>query len=703
MTELALVLDSPTALRCHAPREEYFAWVGQVFSGSPASVKSRRYFYNRFVRHWPDLEGWFAEPLLVRLGLHDRDYWQSGKRKGPSHEAGTYLAYLSLVHRLPLDADWLLSRNFDGMFHPQVAAGLGLDLELLDSWVERLLQLGYKKHHARSALTWALARLTLWRGDPDFTTITAEDICAFGDELRRYSARPEAGFIRATHVSNARRQDPLGKLATQFEKNCATRLYVLHVLLFNTEQVSETPIYGLRRREKWKDQLIPSGTPPAIAATVRRWLELRLQSTDRAESVRHARDAFRYLIRWLVTAHPEITNLDQLTRSHVEDYLIHLHNHLNPRNNQPLSVRSRYTYLSPLAQFFRETSQWQWANVPGRPLLGHSDLPKLPARLPRFIPRNELDRLMEAVEGLEDPYQRTALLLLRWSGARRGEIARLTLDCLDTYPDGYPRLRIPVGKTYTERMIPLHPQAADALRELIEQAKAANAAARHDQWAGRRVRWVFVWRGQPMGRKYLFEDGLEIACQRAGLVNADGKPTVTAHRFRHTVGTQLAEGGARIQTIMAILGHRSAGMSATYSHISDPVLKEQYERVIANGGRVAGPAAEALLNNEISQDTVDWLKSNFFKTELELGHCLRLPAEGPCECDLYLRCSKFFTTSEYAPRLRARLVRERQLIQDAIERNWPREIERHEAITRRIRELLTELGEPCDDPGEAHE
>ena len=73
------------------------------------------------------------------------------------------------------------------------------------------------------------------------------------------------------------------------------------------------------------------------------------------------------------------------------------------------------------------------------------------------------------------------------------------------------------------------------------------------------------------------------------------------------------------------------------------------------------------------------MKSNYFKTELELGHCLRLPAEGPCECDLYLRCSKFFTTSEYAPRLRERLAREQQLIQDATERNWPREIERHEA------------------------
>jgi hypothetical protein len=88
------------------------------------------------------------------------------------------------------------------------------------------------------------------------------------------------------------------------------------------------------------------------------------------------------------------------------------------------------------------------------------------------------------------------------------------------------------------------------------------------------------------------------------------------------------------------------------------VIKEQHEKVIAAGGRVAGPAAAALPANSLDEDTVDWLKTNFFKTELELGHCLRLPQEGPCESDLYLRCSKFFTTSEYTPRLQARRARE---------------------------------------------
>src|SRR5437870_6830753 len=127
-----------------------------------------------------------------------------------------------------------------------------------------------------------------------------------------------------------------------------------------------------------------------------------------------------------------------------------------------------------------------------------------------------------------------------------------------------------------------------------------NAAARHDPSVGKSVRYVFVHRGRPMSRHYLFEEPLAIACRQVGLVDGQGRPTVTAHRFRHTVGTQLAEGGARIQTIMAILGHRSAQMSAIYSRVSDPIVKEQYERIIATGGRIAGPAATALLDNQLA-------------------------------------------------------------------------------------------------------
>ena len=56
-----------------------------------------------------------------------------------------------------------------------------------------------------------------------------------------------------------------------------------------------------------------------------------------------------------------------------------------------------------------------------------------------------------------------------------------------------------------------------------------------------------------------------------------------------------------------------------------------------------------------------------------------------------LTCSNFLTTSDYAPRLRARLAVEQQLIDDATARGWPREIERHEASKQRLEQLLHDL------------
>jgi integrase len=53
-----------------------------------------------------------------------------------------------------------------------------------------------------------------------------------------------------------------------------------------------------------------------------------------------------------------------------------------------------------------------------------------PSRIPRYIPAEELERLMAAVATLECPYQRAALLIARWTGARKGEIERLAVDCL---------------------------------------------------------------------------------------------------------------------------------------------------------------------------------------------------------------------------------------------------------------------------------
>jgi hypothetical protein len=145
-------------------------------------------------------------------------------------------------------------------------------------------------------------------------------------------------------------------------------------------------------------------------------------------------------------------------------------------------------------------------------------------------------------------------------------------------------------------------------------------------------------------------------------------------------------------------------MSIIYASLSDPTVKQQYQdaldRHLGPDVTLAGPAADALREHRLDPEAVSWLQTNFLKTELELGHCLRTPAEGPCECDLVLTCSKFLTTSDYTPRLRQRMATKELLIADAVTRGWEHEAERHRATQHRLLQLLSDLGETGGPPGE---
>jgi integrase len=261
---------------------------------------------------------------------------------------------------------------------------------------------------------------------------------------------------------------------------------------------------------------------------------LHLQaSLDRPQTVRHVRDALRRLVTWMAEAHPGMTSLADLHREHAEEFLCWLGTQTSQHTGGPLSVSFRRSIVTLITRFVTETAAWGWDDVPARVLFSRADIPKITHPVPRFIPDHELAALMTAVDGLPDPYQRAALIVARWSGARRDEIRRLAADCLDTYPDGHPRLRIPVGKGYAERMIPLHPQAAEALQPVIELARQQNARERFDPSAGRPVQHVFLVRGKLLSNAFLFDLSLKAACTAAGLADSSGRPMITAHRFRH--------------------------------------------------------------------------------------------------------------------------------------------------------------------------
>ena len=684
---------APAAVRReHADRATYKAWIYEHCS-SYAVRWARLDDYDRFAGRWPSLRDWFDAPLRQRL-LDKENCVRGQHPHGGASVIMPYLTYLSLVHGVGLDYPVLLARTFTSPFKHQARyGGFGVDADLFDRHVVRLTQLGYAT--ARTQLVWPLGRMLLHRGDPDLTALGVDDLDELRAAIDAFTARLRLDPVREFY-SRAPIERPPAVTANGYLRSAIARLHAAHVLLFDLGQLDRPPT-GRVSAGSWVDQLAPSDAQPKIRAVIERYLRLHLDANlGRPQTVRHARDALRRLVTWMAQAHPEMTSLAGLHREHAEEFLRWLGTQANQQTGAPLSVSFRRSVITLITRFVTETAAWSWVDVPARVLFTRSDIPKIARPLPRFIPDHELAALMTAVDQLANPYQRAALIVARWSGARRDEIRRLAVDCLDTYPDGHPRLRIPVGKGYTERSIPLHPQAADALHPLIEAARQQRGRRRYDPSAGREVQHIFVVRGKLLSKSLLFDMALAEACTAAGLVDSAGKATITAHRFRHTIGTQLAEGGARIQTIMAVLGHRTPNMSIIYASLSDPTVKQQYQdaldRHLGPEVTLAGPAADALREHRLDPEAVSWLQTNFLKTELELGHCLRTPAEGPCECDLVLTCSKFLTTSDYAPRLHARLAVEQQLIDDATARGWQREIERHSATKTRIESLLQDLG-----------
>ncbi len=631
-----VVLVAQRTRRSHAVADAFAAYLERMGVSTYAQrclLAARQ----RFVTRYPDLEEWFAAPLALRVGRLGRRPNGAILSDLRSYQARPYLLFLALSGYAELDWEWLLAVGQLTALKQVTRAGLDLGF---DAFIEDAVRLGFARETAKNVTRWVAGRIALHRGGVRVDHITATDVDELGEAMQAFAQRSDVSILFGS--------------AKAYQQQLHVHLrYVRQVrlVLYHRGQIDRQP-----DPVRWQQAPRPIG-PLRMHQVAERFLAAR-RLTDRPSTLQNLTFTLRRFIVFLTEIEPSIESFAQVEREDVLAFAKMLAEEPTGRTGRPASISTRRGRLSAVSSFFRETAAWGWDDVPGRPLLTPGDLPKPPRRTPRYIPADELERLMAAIRALPCPFQRTALLAARWSGARREEIRRLS----------------------------------PAIRSL--QADRGDERGLSDELTGTLTRYLFVRRGGLFSMQYLFNIPLRSACTVAGLVTSTGVPTVSAHRFRHTVGTQLAERGAKLHTIMQVLGHTSANMAMVYAHISDREVLRDYQAVLGPAATIAGPYAETLRMGGLSADEMDWIKTNFFKTELELGHCLRLPQEGPCECELYLTCAKFVTTTEYAPRLRSRRERELQLVDDAVSHGWEREVERHRATVRRIELLLAELGTP---------
>ena len=197
-----------------------------------------------------------------------------------------------------------------------------------------------------------------------------------------------------------------------------------------------------------------------------------------------------------------------------------------------------------------------------RPELIHA-VPTIPqwrlSAMPRYLPAGDVERMIASCDtnkphGVRD---RAILLLLARLGLRAGDVLGLRLSQI-CWADG--TLRV-CGKGRREVCLPLPQDAGDALLEYICHARPDS---------GNDV--VFLRSSAPyrcFAGSSTISSLVRLALGRAGISDP---PSRGANLLRHSAATSMLRAGATLDTIGAVLRHRSATTTAHYAKVDIPML-----------------------------------------------------------------------------------------------------------------------------------
>ncbi len=183
--------------------------------------------------------------------------------------------------------------------------------------------------------------------------------------------------------------------------------------------------------------------------------------------------------------------------------------------------------------------------------------PRLPKRLPSFLPKDESKELLDAhAERSEAGLRDHALLeLLYATGLRVAECCGLDLDDVDRRGGA---VRV-MGKGGKERVVPAGDAALGALEAWLSVRGEGRGA-------------LFT---NPRGGRLGTRSVHRIVKRRARAAGIDRR--VTPHTLRHTFATHLLGEGADLRLIQELLGHSRLSTTQRYTHVSPEQLMKVYD------------------------------------------------------------------------------------------------------------------------------
>jgi len=129
---------------------------------------------------------------------------------------------------------------------------------------------------------------------------------------------------------------------------------------------------------------------------------------------------------------------------------------------------------------------------------------------------------------------------------------------------------------------------------------------------------------------------------------------INPHRLRHTLATLAINRGMPLESVAALLGHRSLSMTMVYARIGNRTVQQEYAQVSQHledlCTRVELPGAQENLSSPalIEGTQMQKLRKDTWRL-LGNGYCTR-PANVPCEYETICEsCPCFSTTIDFLP------------------------------------------------------
>jgi integrase/recombinase XerC len=240
---------------------------------------------------------------------------------------------------------------------------------------------------------------------------------------------------------------------------------------------------------------------------------------------------------------------------------------LAERSRLGLARTSTARAFSSVRSFFRFLDKRGLAHNAS---IGAIQTPKLPRSVPKALSEKDMDEFLDTEAEQEraawiDLRDQAVLVLLYGAGLRIGEALGLTRGMVEgLLKAGQDTLQI-TGKGNKARLVPLLPQAIEAIEAYRDACPLMSALGPNDAF-------FLGARGGPL-------DPAIVQKRVRDIRRALGLPeSVTPHALRHSFATHLLGAGGDLRTIQELLGHASLSTTQRYTDVDAERLSAVYRK-----------------------------------------------------------------------------------------------------------------------------